>query len=145
MWAWAPSELPGTSLFVIPKALFGGAPSTVGMTTFNTPFSAGPDNGFAIQAAVNWQGNPGKTPSVMADSRDDFKQVCYKLNGVNDPGATQTASSNIAGSGIGEYASQRNVRNTYIALITAVPEPETYALMLAGLAAVTAVARRRNV
>lgn len=88
----------GTSLLVIPKAsLFGGAPSAAGMTVFTTPL-AGPDNGFAIQTAVNWQGNPGNTASVMADSRDANAQVFYKLGNVAGPGpATQTASSYIAG------------------------------------------------
>lgn len=89
----------GTSLLSIPKtSLFGGAPSTTGMTVFTTPTS-GADNGFAIQAAVNWQGNPTNTVAVVADSRDFNAQVFYKLNGVNGPGATQTASSQIAGSG----------------------------------------------
>ena len=88
----------GTSLFVIPKAsLFGGAPSLVGMTTFNTPL-AGPDNGFAIQAAVNWGGNATNTASVMADSRVVDAQVFYKVNNVTGP-ATQTAAAIIAGSG----------------------------------------------
>lgn len=90
----------GTSLVVIPKVdLFGGAPSLANMTQFNTPFPAGPNNGFAIQAAVNWQGNPGNTAAVIADSRDTNDQVFYKLNGVNGPGATQTASTIIAGTG----------------------------------------------
>ena len=90
----------GTSLLVIPKtSLFGGAvPTTVGMTTFTTPL-AGPDNGFAIQPAVNWQGNPTNTVSVIADSRDFNAQVFYKVNGVNAAGATQTASTQIVGSG----------------------------------------------
>ncbi len=89
----------GTSLLVIPKtSLFSGAPSTAGMTTFTTPL-AGLDNGFAIQAAVNWQGNPSNTVSVIADSRDFNAQVFYKVNGVNAAGATQTASTQIVGSG----------------------------------------------
>ena len=89
----------GTSLLVIPKtSLFGGVPSTAGMTTFTTPL-AGADNGFAIQPAVNWQGNPTNTVSVMADSRDFNAQVFYKVNGVNAAGATQTVSTQIAGSG----------------------------------------------
>lgn len=94
----ATSAFEGTSLFVIPKAsLFVGAPTTAGMTQFTTPL-AGPDNGFAIQAAVNWQGNPGNTASVMADSRDANAQVFYKLGNVAGPGAaTQTASSYIPG------------------------------------------------
>ena len=89
----------GTSLFVIPKtSLFGGAPSTAGMTIFTTSL-AGPDNGFAIQPALNWQGNPTNTLSVIADSRDFNAQVFYKVNGVNAAGATQTASAQIGGSG----------------------------------------------
>ena len=89
----------GTSLIVIPKAsLFVGAPSTTNMTVLTTPYPAGPNNGFAIQAAVNWQGNPGNTASVMADSRDTNDQVFYKLNGVNAAGATQTVSTIIPGS-----------------------------------------------
>ena len=89
----------GTSLLVIPKtSLFSGAPSTAGMTTFTTPL-AGADNGFAIQAAVNWQGNPSNTVSVIADSRDFNAQVFYRLNGVNAAGATQTVSAQIVGSG----------------------------------------------
>ena len=92
----------GTSLLSIPKSsLFGAVASTAGMTTFTTPL-AGPDNGFAIQVALNWQGNPSNTASVIADSRDLNSQVFYKVNGVNAAGATQTASINIAGSG---YAS----------------------------------------
>ncbi len=89
----------GTSLFVIPKAsLFGGAPSLTGMTNLTTPTS-GADNGFAIQAALNWQGNTTNSVSVIADSRDFNAQVFYKVNGVDAAGATQTASTQIAGSG----------------------------------------------
>jgi PEP-CTERM motif len=89
----------GTSLLSIPKSsLYAATPTTTGITTFSTSL-AGPDNGFAIQAAVNWQGNPGNTASVIADSRDANAQVFYKINGVNGPGATQTASAQIAGTG----------------------------------------------
>ena len=80
----------GTSLFSIPKAdLFGGAPTVANLTRFDTAFPAGVDNGFAIQGAVNWGGNPGNTASFMADSRDFNKQVFYQVNGVNAAGATQ--------------------------------------------------------
>jgi hypothetical protein len=89
----------GTTVFSIPKAsLFGGAPSTADMTRFDTPYPAGPDNGFAIQAAVNWGGNPTNTTPVISDSRDFNAEVFYKLNGVNGPGATQSPSALIAGS-----------------------------------------------
>lgn len=89
----------GTSLFVIPKtSLFDAAPSLAGMTNFTTPL-AGADRGFAIQAALNWQGNTTNSVSVIADSRDLNAQVFYKVNGVDGPGATQTASTVIAGSG----------------------------------------------
>ena len=91
----------GTNLHVIPKAsLFPavGAPSLAGITTFNTP-PAGPDNGFQIQPALNWQGNLTNTVSVIADSRGVSDQVFYKVSGVTAAGATQTASIHIAGSG----------------------------------------------
>lgn len=95
----------GTSLFSIPKtSLFGGAPSTANMTTFNTPLS-GSDRGFAIQAAVKWDGNASNSASVISDSRDLNAQVFYKINGVDGPGATQTASAVIAGS---QYAAAAN-------------------------------------
>jgi hypothetical protein len=93
------SSFDGTSLFVIPKtSLFGGAPSTTGLTTFATT-NAGPDNGFAIQGAVNWFNGATTTMAVQADSRIADAQVFYKVNGVNAAGATQTASAQIAGSG----------------------------------------------
>ncbi len=89
----------GTSLLSIPKAsLFAAMPTTAGMTQLNTSL-AGPNNGFAIQAAVNWQGNPTNTTAVIADSRDTNDQVFYKLNGVDGPGVTQTVSGIIAGTG----------------------------------------------
>lgn len=89
----------GTNLFVIPKSsLFGGvAPTTTDMSTFNTPLVAG-DKGFAIQAAVKWDGNATNTASVIADSRDLNAQVFYKISGVDGPGATQGATTVIAGS-----------------------------------------------
>ena len=88
----------GTSLIVIPKtSLFGGVLSMAGSTVFTTPYPAGPNNGFAIQAAVNWQGNPGNTVAVVADSCDTNDQVFYKVNGVNASFATQTPSVITAG------------------------------------------------
>lgn len=87
----------GTSLMVIPKtSLFGGIPSLANMTQFNTALSD-PDRGFAIQAAVNWQGNSSNSVALIADSRDNNAQVFYKVNGVDAAGATQTAASLIAG------------------------------------------------
>jgi hypothetical protein len=66
------------------------------LTTFTTPL-AGPDNGFAIQGAVNWFNGATTTMAVQADSRDFNDQVFYKVNGVNAAGATQTPSAYIAG------------------------------------------------
>ncbi|WP_310387679.1 PEP-CTERM sorting domain-containing protein [Roseateles sp.] len=90
----------GTSLLVIPKAsLFGGAaPSTTNMTQFNTALAA-PDRGFAIQAAVKWDGNVGNSAAIIADSRDQNEQIFYKVNGVDGPGATQGATNIVAGLG----------------------------------------------
>lgn len=88
-----------TSLFVIPKSsLFGAVPSLTNMTTFNTPLGSA-DNGYAIQAAVKWDGNTTNSASVIADSLYTNANVFYKVNGVDGPGATQTTSMLIAGSG----------------------------------------------
>ena len=85
----------GTSLFSIPKAdLFGGAPTVANLTEFTTPFP-GPDRGFAIQGAVNWQGNPTNTANIVAVSRDQFDTLTYKVQGVNAAGATQTAVNEV--------------------------------------------------
>lgn len=85
------SSFIGTSLFTIPKAdLFGGAPTVARMTEFTTP-SSGADRGFAIQGAVNWQGNQTNTANIVAVSRDNFDTLTYKVQGVNAAGATQTA------------------------------------------------------
>jgi hypothetical protein len=89
----------GTSLFVIPKSsLFSAAPTLAGMTTFTTPYPGGADNGYAIQAALNWQGNPTNTTPVMAASIYANAQVFYQLTGVDGPGALQTPSAQIVGS-----------------------------------------------
>ncbi len=88
----------GTKLMVIPKAdLFGGAPSLANMTTITTGL-AGANNGFVIQPALNWQGNPANTAFVIAESLNFVSQVFYQINGVNAAGATQTASAQITGS-----------------------------------------------
>ena len=85
----------GTSLFSIPKAdLFDGAPSIENMTAFTAPL-AGPDRGFSIQGAVNWQGNPDAQASVMTVSRDQFDVLFYTLNGVDGAGATQSAVTDV--------------------------------------------------
>ena len=89
----------GTTLNIIPKAdLFGAVQTLANKTSFVTPL-ASPERGFAIQAALNWQGNPTNTTAIISDSRDLNSQVFYKVNGVNAAGATQTALIDIAGSG----------------------------------------------
>ncbi len=89
----------GTTLMVIPKAdLFGGAPNLANMTTFSTPYPAGADNGFTIQPAVNWQGNPANKAAVIAQSRSSIVDVFYTLNGVHAAGASQTTSTQTLGS-----------------------------------------------
>jgi hypothetical protein len=104
----------GTSLFSIPKIdLFGGAPSTANMTSFNSPYStlAGRDNGFAIQGAVNWGGNPTNTASVMAVSLRNSDEVFYKINGVNAAGATKTTPLYIGAQSTSPGADQYNFPN----------------------------------
>jgi hypothetical protein len=84
----------GTSLFVIPVAdLLDGAPSLENLSRFDTTYAPiTVDNGFAIQGAVNWGGNPTNTGSILAVSPLAFDNVFYQVNGVNAAGATQTAS-----------------------------------------------------
>lgn len=87
-----------SSLFSIPKAdLFGGAPTIANMTRFNhanTVAGAGA-YGNVLQAAVNWEGNPGNTTSVMSASIIDYNLKFHQINGVNAAGATKTAATNI--------------------------------------------------
>lgn len=85
----------GSGLFVIPKAsLTAAAPSTANMTAFTSVA-----RGNTPQVAVNWQGNPTNTASLMADSNTGDNQVFYQITGVNGPGAVRTAKVEIAGSG----------------------------------------------
>ncbi|MCV2366637.1 PEP-CTERM sorting domain-containing protein [Roseateles oligotrophus] len=89
----------GTSLFVIPKTdVFGGAPSTTNMTRFDTA-SAAAKRGFAIQAAVKWDGNPSNSAAMVAQSRSSNDLVFYKVDGVDGPGATQGVPNIVAGTG----------------------------------------------
>jgi len=95
------SNFVGNYLITIPKSsLFGGVtPLSTDRTVFITPYTPGTnDRGFAIQAAVKWDGNATNSASVIADSRDQNAQIFYKLNGVDGPGATQGAATIIAGS-----------------------------------------------
>ena len=90
----------GTSLLVMPKAdLFSGSPTLANMTTFTTPTSS-PDRGFSIQVATNWQANPTNSAAVIAVSLARPNNLLfYRLNGVDDAGATQTTAAVILGSG----------------------------------------------
>jgi len=102
----------GTTLLVIPKAdLFNGAPTLANMTTITSPVT-GPDKGFVIQPALNWQGNPTNTSFVFAASRDFYQQLFYKISGVNAAGATQSASTLIAGSNFIEAGDGRQPDGT---------------------------------
>lgn len=88
----------GTSLFSIPKAdLFGGAPAVTNMTRFDHTATVAEVGayGFAMQAAVNWQGNPSNSTSVLAASVIDYNLKFHQINGVNAAGATQTAGLNV--------------------------------------------------
>ena len=86
----------GTSLFSIPKAdLFDGAPSTENMTTFTTPYNPNDDRGYAIQGAVNWQGNPDATTPILAASLEQFDIISYQLSGVDGAGATRGAAQDL--------------------------------------------------
>lgn len=88
----------GTSLFSIPKAdLFGGAPTVANLTRFNhapTVAQVGA-YGFAMQAAVNWDGNATNSTSILASSIIDYNLKFHQINGVNAAGATQTAAQNV--------------------------------------------------
>jgi hypothetical protein len=87
---FAPS-FTGTSLFTIPKAdLFDGAPSTENMTTFTEP---NPPNtrGYAIQGAVNWQGNADAVTPILAASLLQYDVHYYRLSGVDGAGAGRSA------------------------------------------------------
>ncbi|MFN0186505.1 MAG: hypothetical protein ACKVQR_22060, partial [Aquabacterium sp.] len=85
----------GTSLFTIPKAdLFGGAPTVANMSRFDT---GNPPNtyGYAIQGAVNWQGNTTNKAPILAASLLQYDVHYYTVTGVNAPGATRSAVADL--------------------------------------------------
>ena len=87
-----------SSLFSIPKAdLFGGAPTVANMTRFNHANTVGGAGAYGnvLQAAVNWDGNPGNTTSVMSASIIDYNLKFHQISGVNAAGATKSAATNI--------------------------------------------------
>jgi len=76
----------GSSLFVISKTdLFGASPSVANLTSL----LGGSSYGYALQAAVNWQGNPTNTANVMAATVTDAGPLNrFVISGVNAAGAS---------------------------------------------------------
>jgi hypothetical protein len=88
----------GTSLFTIPKAdLFGGAPTLANMTRFDhaPTFADVGAYGFAMQGAVNWQGNASNVAPVLASSIIDYNLKYHTISGVNAAGAAQSAAQDV--------------------------------------------------
>ncbi|OYY60645.1 MAG: hypothetical protein B7Y50_06725 [Hydrogenophilales bacterium 28-61-11] len=87
----------------------------------------------------------------VGDSFDMLMKLHVSANAISPDPANMKAVADVSNTGhlyvdvLSANASVVGASGHLYATAAPVPEPETYALMLAGLAAVTAVARRRNV
>lgn len=132
---------PDSSTLVIANPLFS---NTYSFTTFDGVIDFGGTSGTTTSTVFN-----SKTASFDSNSASDFGLFSSAGGGNVNLGLGATGAS--SGSGSGNLITQFNtlasgdvkVIYTYTAAVTAVPEPETYAMMLLGMGMVGAIARRR--
>jgi PEP-CTERM motif len=118
---------------------------SVGPSSPQTPTALMSFTGGATQVSFLW-GSPDTYNQLMVNGSNFAKTLLETdLNGDRSIGVYLTITAT-GGDKINSlsFASNTNAFEMDNFRVTAVPEPETYALMLAGLAAVSFVARRRN-
>jgi hypothetical protein len=118
--------------------------SATAATTFLSVITSG-TFGTAADGYLTNTGLSVGNGAVQLSSGSDFAQYSGLRSGQTTFAGYKALVSNVANwtdSGDGSYAA--SVPNTTAFAVTAVPEPETYALLLAGLGVVGFMARRRR-
>ncbi len=109
----------GTTLDIIPiNSLFNvGAPTTVGMKQFETPFNGTTqieDRGFALQGANSR--SSGGTGTVLAASLFEFDNLGFKVNGLTSSDATAATLGATTFSGMAAFTSPGKARQPSVAI-----------------------------
>ena len=116
------------------------APLSLAMMSFGVPFGVQ----IACQGAMCRPGTPASSTvgTSGAFALDDNGQNFFTLTGVVGSSVTFVTSLTSGGAETDIVDEVRQIRLG--GQVTAIPEPETYALMMAGLAAVGFIGRRRK-
>lgn len=136
---------------LVAAGLVSGSVKSINANGFNATLLTANQNGHAAGDSLTGDfavdGNDGYIGTIIQDNM--IKLPIEATNFVGDTGykffLVEAASSNSAAPVVNEYAGTWSYNgNTLNYAVAAVPEPETYAMLLAGLGLIGAVARRRR-
>ena len=135
------SDLPNSGSFtdVYNFSLATGSQSIVGMTTwFDTTQLTAPNVNLSMTLSANGAPVSQATASSSIDFNNNLVSYGHKFSGLT---SNTNYTLTVTGTGA-EYLGQ--TYSFQMAAVAAVPEPETYAMLLAGLGLVGSIVRRRK-